>query len=116
MVGRNPYKLFSFTELGACIGPIYARCDSCRRYVRIPASRPPFGDRDHRRTTLSCSGCGADGVVTTTEPSTEHGMEDYRQENWMAPARHPAAVQRIAGTSPTWSQPVPPKLRRRPVR
>ena len=113
MAGPNPYKLHSFAEWRH-FGPIFARCDSCRRFVVLPARQEPFGDRDARHTTMSCSVCGEVGRLSDEDPRQIPAYADYRRDDWTAPARHPAAIERLTRV-PESRRPaqafVPPKLR-----
>lgn len=79
MVGPNPHRLFSFAELRAFArGPLWVRCDRCRRFKRLHSR--PIADRDWRTTRFKCTACGGPGYVAIERPDTEQGREDYRLE------------------------------------
>jgi hypothetical protein len=80
VAGPNPYKLHSFAELRAVFGPLWVRCDSCRRFRRLQVTRR-LRDRDHRYTRFRCTRCGGPGWVALERPDTEAGMENYVYED-----------------------------------
>jgi hypothetical protein len=47
-------------------GPLFVRCDVCRRYARLYLAE--IRDTDYRTKTFSCCRCGADGALAITEP------------------------------------------------
>lgn len=96
MVGPNPYKLFSFKELRAVLGPVFVVCWPCRRYVQLEIG--PIALRDHRHTTFSCCRCGGDGKCTVTDPSKDPKTADVKLDPVERPARHPKAVDRLTQT------------------
>ena len=63
LAGSNPYKLHSFGELRRVLGPLWVRCDTCRRFRRLRVTRA-LRDRDHRRTRFRCQRCSRLGVCT----------------------------------------------------
>jgi hypothetical protein len=99
MVGPFPGVPYSFGALRKTYGPLFVRCDVCRRYARLYLAE--IRDTDSRTKTFSCCRCGADGALAITEPNTETGMTDYRLDQVKGPQHHPAAVDRLTGTSRT---------------
>ena len=97
MVGPWPNKPYTFRALARTYGPMWLRCDVCRRYVRLRLAG--LREVDYRTKTFSCSKCGAAAYIAVVEPIREMGMEDYRLDEIETPARHPAAVERLAGRS-----------------
>ncbi len=96
MVGPNPYKLFSFQELRAIIGPVFVVCWPCRRYVELDIG--PIKLRDHRHTTFSCCRCGAAADCTINDPKKDPKTADLKLDPVDRPARHPKAVERLTQT------------------
>jgi len=94
----------SFDELQETFGPLYVRCDVCRRHVRLALRG--LRHLDYRSKTFSCSVCGGSGSLASLDPTTQAGMQDYRLDPVVDPPRHRAAVGRLT---------LPPK-RREPVR
>jgi hypothetical protein len=86
----------TFAELEEEFGPLYVRCDVCRRHVRLELGG--LRDVDYRRKTFSCSVCGDAGALAIGDPTTERGRQDYRLDPVADPPRHRAAVVRL--TSP----------------
>jgi hypothetical protein len=93
MVGPWPNKPFTFRALAKTYGPMWVRCDVCRRYVRL--NLEGLYDTDYRTKTFSCSRCGAAAYIAVIEPTKETGMEDYRLDEIEAPERHPKAIERL---------------------
>jgi hypothetical protein len=96
MVGSWPFRPYTFRALAKTLGPMWVRCDVCRRYAGLHIS-PELRDVDYRTKTFSCSRCGADAYVCVVEPAKETGMEDYRLDQVERPEHHPAAVDRLSG-------------------
>jgi hypothetical protein len=96
MVGPWPYKPYTFRALAKTLGPLWVRCDVCRRYARLHIG-PDLREADYRTKTFSCSRCGASAAVCVVEPTTERGMEDYRLDEVERPQHHPAAIDRLSG-------------------
>jgi hypothetical protein len=96
MVGPFPGVPYSFGALRQTDGPLFVRCDVCRRYARLYLAA--IRDADYRTKTFSCFRCGADGALAITEPNTETGMTDYQLDQVEAPQRHPGAIARLSGT------------------
>jgi hypothetical protein len=96
MVGPWPFKPYTFRALAKTHGPMWLRCDVCRRYARLHIG-PELADVDYRTKTFSCSRCSADAAVCVVEPIKGSGMEDYRRDEVERPQHHPAAVDRLAG-------------------
>ena len=94
----------SFAELQETFGPLYVRCDVCRRHVRLALRG--LRDLDYRTKTFSCSVCGGSGSLAILDPTTQAGMQDYRLDPVADPPRHRAAVVRLTS----------PPLRPEPVR
>jgi len=95
MVGPFRGVPYSFGALREVYGPLFVRCDVCRRYARLYLAE--IRDTDSRTKTFSCCRGGTDGALAITEPNTETGMTDYRLDQVEGPQRHPAAVDRLSG-------------------
>jgi hypothetical protein len=95
MVGPWPHRAFTFRALSKTYGPMWLRCDVCRRYARLYLAE--IRDTDYRTKTFSCCRCGADGALAITEPKTETGMTDYQLDQVEGPQHHPGAVARLTG-------------------
>src|ERR1700737_55625 len=95
MVGPFPGVPYSFGALRQTYGPLFVRCDVCRRYARLYLAE--IRDTDYRTKTFSCCRCGTDGALAITEPNTETGMTDYRFDQVEGAQHHPGAVARLAG-------------------
>jgi hypothetical protein len=93
MVGPFRGVPYSFGALRKTFGPLWVRCDVCRRYARLLLR--DLRDVDYRTKTFSCSICGADGAMALEEPCKDAGMEDYRLDQRVDPKHHPAAVRRM---------------------
>jgi hypothetical protein len=97
MVDRFPGKPFSFGALRKTFGPLYLRCDICRRFALLQLGAHGLRDVDYRTKRFSCSVCGDEAWLTVTDPRTERGMGDYRldqrEQPQPAPA-HPRAADR----------------------
>ena len=63
MVGPFPGVRYSF---GALHGPLFVRCDVCRRYA--PLSIAGLQEVDYRSKTFSCSQCGSEAYLAVIEP------------------------------------------------
>ena len=79
MAGPNPYKLHSFGELRAVFGPLWVRCDACRRFRRLRVTLA-LRDRDHRYQRFRCSRCSGPGWVALERPDIEPKMQDYLED------------------------------------
>ena len=95
MVGPFPGVPYSFGALCQTYGPLFVRCDVCRRYARLYLA--DIRDTDYRTKTFGCCRCGADGALAITEPNTETGMTDYQLDQVEGPQHHPAALARLTG-------------------
>ena len=84
---------YSFGALRKTFGPLWVRCDVCRRYAWLLLR--DLRDVDYRTKTFSCSICGADGAMALEEPCKDTGMEDYRLDQRVDPKHHPTAVRRM---------------------
>jgi transposase-like protein len=104
VVGPNPYKLHTFAELRAVLGPLWVRCDSCRRFRGLRITKA-LRDRDYRFTRFKCQRCGHQGACTDERPDRQKGMEDYVYD------RGPAHPIDIARQTPVGRLFVPEKLR-----
>jgi hypothetical protein len=102
MVGPFRGVPYSFGALRKVFGPLWVRCDVCRRYARLHIGE--LRDVDYRTKTFSCSICGADGAMALEEPCKDTGMEDYRLDQRVDPQHHPAAVKRL--TDPRRLRPI----------
>lgn len=91
---RQPLaKPYTFAALRATFGPMWIRCDVCRRYARFKVGG--LADVDYRTRTFSCSRCGSQAYLAVIEPCREAGMADYRLDPIDRPERHPRAVERL---------------------
>jgi hypothetical protein len=97
MVDRFPGKPFSFGALRKTFGPLYLRCDICRRFALLQLGAHELRDVDYRTKRFSCSVCGEEAWLTVTDPRTEHGMGDYRLDQRERPESHPRTVERLTG-------------------
>jgi len=79
MAGPNPHILFSFAELRAIYGPLWVRCDACRRFRGLRMTRE-IRDLDWRRTRFKCTRCGGQGYCAIERPNATKGMEDYVED------------------------------------
>ena len=66
MVGPFPGVPYSFGALRQTYGPLFVRCDVCRRYARLYLAK--IRDTDYRTKTSSCGmgamlGCAGIGVT-----------------------------------------------------
>jgi hypothetical protein len=93
MVDRFPGKPFSFGALRKTFGPLYLRCDICRRFALLQLGAHELRDVDYRTKRFSCSVCG-EAWLTVTHPHTERGMSDYRFDQREQPdgTRAPSSV------------------------
>jgi hypothetical protein len=67
-------------------GPLFVRCDVCRRYARLYLA--DIRDADYRTKTFSCCGGGADGALArlTGPPKPAHCLS--AKQYWVkAPTR-----------------------------
>lgn len=97
MVGLWPHKPYTFRALARTFGPMWVRCDVCRRYARLRIAG--LLEVDSRTKTFSCSRCGSEAYWCCLEPVRETGMSDYRLDERDRPARNPEAVRRLTGGS-----------------
>ena len=67
---------YTFRALRKTYGPLWLRCDVCRRYV--PLKIGGLQNVDYRTKTFSCSKCGAAAYVAIIEPIKETGMGPRR--------------------------------------
>ena len=84
MVGPFRGVPYSFGALCKTFGPLWVRCDVCRRYARLHLRE--LRDVDYRTKTFSCSICGSDGAMALDEPCKDTGMKDYRLDSASRPA------------------------------
>ena len=75
MVDRFKGTPFSFGALRSTFGPLYIRCDLCRRFALLQLGPHNLRDVDSRTKRFSCSVCGAEAWLTVTNPTSELGME-----------------------------------------
>ncbi len=99
MTAPWPHKPFTFRALQKTFGPMWVRCDVCRRYA--PLRLTGLLDADYRTKRFSCSRCGSAAWVCVVEPVRELGMQDYRLDEIEDPRRHPAAADRLPGRQPS---------------
>jgi hypothetical protein len=97
MVDRFKGVPYSFGALRKTFGPLYIRCDLCRRFALLQLGPHNLRDVDSRTKRFSCSVCGEEAWLTVTDPRTELGMADFRLDQRENPERHPAAVGRRLG-------------------
>jgi hypothetical protein len=102
VAGPNPHKLHSFAELRAMFGPLWVRCDRCRRFRQLRVTRA-LRDRDHRHTRFRCRHCGGQGWVALERPNTEPGMENYADDDRPAPFDQAATHARLRSLLPWWN-------------
>jgi hypothetical protein len=102
MVGSWPHRAFTFRALAKIYGPMWLRCDVCRRYATLKLAG--LHDVDYRSKTFSCSRCGAEAYLCLVEPIKETGMGDYRLDEQSEPQRHRAAVKRLSKPPPRIGQ------------
>jgi len=95
MVGPWPYRAYTFRALSKTYGPMWLRCDACRRYACLRLRG--LHDVDYRDKTFSCSRCGAEASLCLVEPVKETGMTDYLLDVVDVPQRHPEATRRLTG-------------------
>lgn len=88
-------KPFTFRALRKTYGPLFVRCDVCRRYAPLPLTG--ILDADYRRVTFSCSRCGAQAWMVVVDPSTEAGTADFRLDPVPEATHHPKAIKRLTG-------------------
>ena len=69
MVDRSPGKPFSFAALRKTFGPLYLRCDICRRFALLQLGPHGLRDVDYRTKRFSCSVCGDEAWLTVTDPA-----------------------------------------------
>jgi hypothetical protein len=96
MVGPWPFRPYTFRALVKTFGPLWVRCDVCRRYARLSVGGE-LVDADYRSKTFSCSVCGSTASLCVVEPTHERDTEDYRLDERRNPERHPSAVDRLTG-------------------
>ena len=92
-----PRQALSFGALRKTFGPLYLRCDICRRFALLQLGAHELRDVDYRTKRFSCSVCGDEAWLTVTDPRTERGMGDYRLDQREQPERHPRTVERLTG-------------------
>ena len=95
MTSPWPGRPYTFRALAKTFGPMWQRCDACRRYARFRMG--DLADADYRSKTFSCSRCGAEAYLALVEPVKETGMADYRLDDVSDPQHHQAAVDRLTG-------------------
>ena len=95
MTGPWPYKPYTFRALQETYGPMWVRCDLCRRYAHLRLTG--LLDVDYGTKRFSCSRCGSEAWVCLVEPVKELGMHDYRLDEIDDPQRHPDAVAGLLG-------------------
>ena len=61
MVGPWLAKPYTFRALHKTFGPLWLRCDVCRRYARLRLTG--LLDVDYRSKTFSCSRCAAESYL-----------------------------------------------------
>jgi hypothetical protein len=66
MVGPFPGVPNSFGALRETLGPLFVRCDVCRRYARLYLAE--ICDTDYRTKTFSCCRCGTILSPTRSDP------------------------------------------------
>ena len=76
MTAPWPFKPFTFRALQKTFGPMWVRCDTCRRYATLPLTG--LLDADYRTKRFGCFCCGAEAWVCVVEAVKETDMHDYR--------------------------------------
>ena len=94
MVGPWLDRPYTFRALRKTFGPLWLRCDVCRRYV--PLKIGGLQNVDYRTKTFSAR-IVAPRPIAVIEPIKETSMHDYRLDEVEVPERHPAAVDRLIG-------------------
>jgi hypothetical protein len=84
MIGPWPFRPYTFRALTKTFGPLWVRCDVCRRYERLQYAE--LSDVDYRSKTFSCSVCGGPAWLCVVGRTTERGMEDHRLDERDRPA------------------------------
>jgi hypothetical protein len=79
-------------------GPLFVRCDVCRRHARLYLAA--IRDTDYRTKTFSCCRCGTDGALAITEPNTETEMTDYQLDQVEGTAASPHSHRSAHGSRP----------------
>ncbi len=59
-------QAYTFRALQKTYGPMWVRCDLCRRYAHLRLTG--LLDADYRTSQFSCSRCGSDAWVCLVEP------------------------------------------------
>jgi hypothetical protein len=98
VVGPFPGVPYSFDALRHTFGPLFVRCDICRRYARLNLAE--IRNADYRMKTFSCYRWGTDGAAAIAEANTETGMTDYRLDQVEGPQHHTGALARLGRPSP----------------
>ena len=89
-------KPSTFRAVTQVIGRMYVVCWPCRRYTPLYMT-PEIAERDSRRTTFSCSRCGAEANQTFDDPGQVPGMTAEVRDGPVP--RHPAATARLTRRS-----------------
>lgn len=72
MVGPSPYKRYSFAELRAFMGPLWVRCDSCRRFRSLRIHGPSgIGTTGQRASPAAAAGAWV--IAYWTAPTKRRG-------------------------------------------
>jgi hypothetical protein len=93
MVDPFPGVPYSFGALRKTFGPLWVRCDVCRRYARLFLRE--LRDVDYRTKTFSCSIVAPTARSRSRSPAKTPGLEDYRLDQRVDSKHHPAAVKRV---------------------
>ena len=67
MVGPWHHRPYTFYALHTTYGPMWLRCDVCRRYGRLHLGG--LHGVDYRTKTFSCSVCGSDAYLCLVDPT-----------------------------------------------
>jgi len=67
MVGPWPFRPYTLRALAKTFGPLWVRCDVCRRYAGSQVAE--LLDVDYRSKTFSCSVCGGPAWLCAVEPA-----------------------------------------------
>jgi hypothetical protein len=100
----------TFRALRATYGPLWVRCDFCRRFSTLRLT-PEQMEMDYRKVHFSCSKCGGEAICCVVHPCKD-GHADYK-EVVQSNLRHPVAQERMRLRRGEW---IPPKLRWKPMR
>jgi len=82
----------TFRAVTHVLGRVYVVCWPCKRYAPLYMTAE-IAERDSRRTTFSCSRCGAEAKQTFDDPAKMPGMVAEVRNGPVR--RHPKAIERL---------------------